>query len=414
LAVYHIEADAGSESGNIAQNSGGGITWIYNTSADTTSPPSSYKDFVVTVGCGTYKMPARVYAPGGSNDSWYVEILGRNDTSGGATEDVFGIDPDNSTWTTLDVNEGNGGATRYWDLPAGAVTIRWGGRETNCRLDWFELQQTGTFGSCPTNTPTPTPTPLFVCSVPAKPTPRTQSGISPNYRSTPGWVQFGCDNQLGIGSFLAIEGLVDDTKSLRLYSGPMTQGPMVAPGVVIAQVFLPPATSVTLNVVGVQATPGVPVTYTGSYSQIGAASWQAVTATGLGAGTTLTGLSLHFAGVGLNTSTTNYLGVDSIRVVYDTVINPNAVMTWASFSAMDFKRDVWTHRPNYIVDSYVQPMEVVGGAKGYQVKVIVHNGRYLGMVTPTPGTGVNQLTPVPYGEPTGKFPPVTIINSISP
>jgi hypothetical protein len=79
-----------------------------------------------------------VSALNSSQDSWYVEIVGVLDTNNTA-KDTFAV-LTKGAFHTEDVNRLNGsGGTRYWGLPAGQYTVRWGGRETNCGLACFNL-----------------------------------------------------------------------------------------------------------------------------------------------------------------------------------------------------------------------------------------------------------------------------------
>jgi prepilin-type N-terminal cleavage/methylation domain-containing protein len=417
-ATFHVEAETGAEPANMTE--GGGGTYLYYTTNDTTAPPSTVKDFVISgVPCGTYKINSRFRAPSSSEDSWYVEILGYSDNDGSTASDVWDLTPNNNTWSTDDVNGRNGGGAgttpiREWNLTAGSVTIRFGGRENNAQLDWFELIQTGTPGSCPTNTPTrtftpgitstftptftrtntftptatATPTPLYFCTFPTRPTPVTQGGVSPNYVGTPTFGQFGCDNPSGIGSFLSLVGKVDTDQQVGLFSGPVTSV-MEGSGKVLANVRLIAGSSVTFTVV----TNG-PTTLTGNTTNGGGqAAWVPVTVTGLAAGTTITQYWVQFGGSTLAPGVTHYLALDSVRTLYDVPLNPNAVLTGATLAVMDSYRDTVSFSP-YIVDSSVIPLETPGTSSGYQIQIVVHNGRN-GLVTDT-------------------FAPVTLINSVSP
>jgi hypothetical protein len=101
-------------------------------------------------------MAVSIYSPSGSENSWYVEILGQVDTTGDAV-DEYGHNTTGS-WQLDYVNTNNGGGgTRYWYLPAGVYTVRWSGRESNTRLRCFGMDQTAT-GCSPTPTRTYTPT----------------------------------------------------------------------------------------------------------------------------------------------------------------------------------------------------------------------------------------------------------------
>jgi hypothetical protein len=48
------------------------------------------------------------------------------------------------------------------------------------------------------------------------------------------------------------------------------------------------------------------------------------------------------------------------------------------------------------------------------VRVKVYDGKNFRMVTPTPGTGVNQAILVPYADIDTTYPPIEISNSVSP
>jgi hypothetical protein len=142
-----------------------------NTSDNTAIPTaaaSGFSDFSFTIGpadVGYYKIEALVQAPDTNSDSFFVGIVGQNDScsGGGGSSGSPAIrrwdveETAGATWTwryVTDWNNSNSfGNARVWYLTAGTYTLRFIGREANARLARVHFRRLVT-------APSPTPTPI--------------------------------------------------------------------------------------------------------------------------------------------------------------------------------------------------------------------------------------------------------------
>ena len=228
-------------------------------------------------------------------------------------------------------------------------------------------------------TSTTSPTPF-----PSKPTPIAKSNFGINY-GTPVPSNFGCDTS---PNALLANGRAPG--KVTWTSGALSMR-LDAPGKVFAGLYWMNSMSVTMRVI---ATPN-PGAGAGAATLIGGAAsrgWTQIgTASNLAQGTTITQIIFDF--VGTTAAVTNYLGIDSVRTVYDNALNPNAVLDSMTLGVLDSYVDTTTYK-DYVVQSLIQPMTAAGAASGYDIQVIVHNAKN-GVITDT-------------------FAPVTVTNSVSP
>lgn len=121
------EAESGSLSGSMSIGTDGSTTYVVSGNA------SGYVDLTFNVTqSGAYRMLARTYAATGEQNSFFVEV---------GDSDQWLWDTPRGYNTSQIKDRGNGFVSVY--LEAGMHTVRVLRRETGTRLDWLELQFTG-------------------------------------------------------------------------------------------------------------------------------------------------------------------------------------------------------------------------------------------------------------------------------
>ncbi len=243
----------------------------------------------------------------------------------------------------------------------------------------------------PLSTATPTPT-IILCTYPLQPTPVSPSG---NYSGLTQYV-CGLNNKVlaSTGKFGYLFKSNWASPILTSVSdGVTTTGISVDHSAKLyADVHLSSGNSVTFRV---DFTSGASITLTTS-----TAGWTTLGPVAISAGRSIQQIFLDFKGT--DSTSTNYLGLDAIRIIYDKVYNPNAVLKNIRFSTVSSFRDAIRFAP-YVVDSTIEPMDNTASAQGYLVKVTVYSG------VNTAAAGAT-----PTWVPDGRFRPVSIVNSVSP
>jgi hypothetical protein len=171
---WEFESGAMSPASEWTTGTSSGITSAWVTSTNTGGPTcgtNGCNDFVFTQSLtftASYKIQGSILAATGSEDSYFVQIKGKNDTCGNGI--VEWNMPVSGSWVTAYVNNNDGSnaanAARTWSLAPGTYTIEFFGREAQTQIDWIQiLLDPGAVVPTPTPNPTPVPSGTGLCEL---------------------------------------------------------------------------------------------------------------------------------------------------------------------------------------------------------------------------------------------------------